>query len=110
MAKTGLLDSLYDALNICSRANQGSWNISGSGSNCSMIVFSDGKDEGSMITIEDLKQRVRELNMPIFIVGVLGADSSNIANLVYLARISVGEYYGISQIKLLADRLYGDRQ
>jgi hypothetical protein len=91
---TALFDGMYDALNICrNRTNKRMWYNFGSASNCSMIVFSDGRDEGSMITKEDFKLRVRELKVPIFTVGISDSSNSYFPILLYFSRISAGEFY-----------------
>lgn len=102
---TGLFDSMYDALNACKQAHK---RLQGKTSNFSIIVFSDGKDENSLVTIDDIKQKVRELEIPIYAVGVSIVSRSYLRNLLYLTRISAGEFYDISQIKLLASRLSED--
>ena len=64
----------------------------------SIVVMSDGRDEGSAITRDDLSTRISQLDIPIPIYAIAASkDSSNFKNLEALSKNSFGKYYVVGE-------------
>lgn len=65
----------------------------------SIVVFSDGKDEGSAISREDLMSRITNLAIPIPIYSLAYSriDRDHLKNLEALSKNSFGIYYDVSE-------------
>ncbi len=96
---------LYDAIGAAMQLG-GSALVGGSNSkditytaSTSIIVFSDGHDEGSAISRTDLMTRIAELEIPIPIYSLAYTKSSPkyLRNLQALSKNSFGKYYGINK-------------
>lgn len=97
---TGDMTSLYDALYtaVTRTAAQG-------GAKC-VIAFTDGKDNNSNCSPEQVITLAQRYSIPIFIIGVGSFDSSNIS---YIASQTGGIYYSVasvSDIKDIYDQIY----
>lgn len=99
--KTRLYDSVGAALQMCGMTAQGSV-ITGAGNyivSCSVVVMSDGKDEGSALSREELMTRISNLAIPIPIYSLAYSriDPSYFRNLEALSKNSFGIYYNIGE-------------
>lgn len=99
---TRLYDSIGAAMQMCGMAAQGS--VTPSPSNyivsCSIVVFSDGRDEGSAITREELNGRITNLRIPIPIYSLAYSKKGNtkyFKNLEAISKNSFGIYYLIGE-------------
>jgi Mg-chelatase subunit ChlD len=64
----------------------------------SIVVMSDGKDDGSAITRDDLSTRISSLEIPIPIYAIAASqDSTNFKNLEALSKNSFGKYYVVGE-------------
>jgi len=98
--KTRLYDSIGAAMQMCGMAAQGS--VTPSAENyivsCSIVVFSDGFDEGSALSREELNGRITDLTIPIPIYSLAYAKQSKyFKNLESLSKNSFGIYYLIGE-------------
>lgn len=98
--KTRLYDSVGSALQMCGMASQGT--VIGSGDyvvSCSVVVFSDGKDEGSSVTRDELMTRISNLPIPvpIYSLAYSRVDPENFKNLEALSKNSFGIYYMVDE-------------
>lgn len=97
--KTRLYDTIGAAMQLCGMSSQGS--ISPSASNyivsCSIVVFSDGRDDGSALSREELNTRISSLQIPIPIYSVAYSRVSTeyFKNLEAISKNSFGKYYPI---------------
>lgn len=104
--KTRLYDGLGAALPMCGMSAQGSV---GGGSyvvSCSVVVFSDGHDEGSAISRDELMTRISGLSVPIPIYSLAysRSDPAYFRNLEALSKNSFGIYYNVGET---TDRMQG---
>jgi Mg-chelatase subunit ChlD len=99
--KTRLYDSIGAAIQMCGMSAQGS--ISPSPSNyivsCSVVVFSDGRDEGSAISREELNGRITAMRIPIPVYSLAYSKISPkyFQNLEAVSKNSFGVYYLIGE-------------
>ncbi|MFA5924358.1 MAG: VWA domain-containing protein [Methylococcaceae bacterium] len=98
--KTRLYDSIGAAMQMCGMAAQGS--VTPSAENyiisCSIVVFSDGFDEGSALSREELNGRITGLNIPIPVYSLAYTkQSKHFKNLESLSKNSFGIYYLIGE-------------
>jgi hypothetical protein len=98
--KTRLYDSIGAAMQMCGMAAQGS--VTPSVENyivsCSIVVFSDGFDEGSALSREELNGRITSLNIPIPVYSLAYTkQSKHFKNLESLSKNSFGIYYLIGE-------------
>lgn len=94
--KTRLYDSIGAAMQMCGMAAQGS--VTPSAENyivsCSIVVFSDGFDEGSALSREELNGRITSLSIPIPVYSLAYTKQSKyFKNLESLSKNSFGIYY-----------------
>jgi len=68
-------------------------------SSCSVVVFSDGQDDGSAITRAELNSRISSLPIPIPIYSLAYSRVGHkyFSNLEALSKNSVGKYYHIGE-------------
>lgn len=78
--KTLLYDSLYDALELLGRAE--------SGRRKGIIIFTDGKDEGSALKADDVIKIAREKDVPLCFISMRNAPEAHI--LARMARLTGG--------------------
>lgn len=86
---TGDMTSLYDALytSIERVAAQ-------TGARC-VIAFTDGNDNYSNCTEEDVIEVAQRYHVPVFIIGIGGIDASEIG---YIAAQTSGQYYNVDDV------------
>lgn len=86
---TGDMTSLYDALytSIERVAAQ-------TGARC-VIAFTDGNDNYSNCTEEDVIEVAQRYHVPVFIIGIGGIDASEIG---YIAAQTGGQYYNVDDV------------
>lgn len=96
--KSRIYDTLGAAMQMCAMTTQGS-DVELSAhdfvASCSIVIFSDGKDEGSAVTREELNARITSLSLPIPVYSLAyGKKSQNyFKNLEALSKNSFGIYY-----------------
>lgn len=98
--KSRIYDSIGAAMQMCGMAAQGS--VTPSAENyivsCSIVVFSDGFDEGSALSREELNGRITDLNIPIPVYSLAySKQSKHFKNLESLSKNSFGIYYLIGE-------------
>lgn len=99
--ETRLYDTIGAAIQLSGMVSQGG---SSTGSaqyiiSNSIIVFSDGKDEGSAITRSELNTRITNLTIPIpiYSLAYTKINTDHLKNLQSLSKNSFGIYYPIAQ-------------
>ncbi len=99
--KTRLYDSVAAALQLCGASGQGALtpNIDNLIVSCSIVVFSDGWDEGSALSRGDLNGRITNMTIPIPIYSLAYAKlaTDHFRNLEALSKNSFGNYYLIGE-------------
>lgn len=99
--KTRLYDSIGAAMQMCGMSSQGA--ISPSPENfvvsCSVVVFSDGMDEGSALSREELNGRITNMSIPIPVYSLAYSKVSQkyFTNLESISKNSFGVYYLIGE-------------
>jgi Mg-chelatase subunit ChlD len=95
-----LYDTIAAGLKMCGMVSQGKaesgetdYIISNS-----IVVFSDGKDDNTGVTREELSTRISNMSVPIPIYAVAASkDTTNFRNLQALSKNSFGKYYDVSE-------------
>jgi len=91
---------IYDAIAaaMAMSATSGQGGAMESVASTSIVVFADGKDEGSALSRADLMNRIGTLAIPvpIYSLGYNAADPSQLLNLDALSRASFGSYTDVS--------------
>lgn len=100
--KTRLYDSIGAAIQMCGMAGQGSDVQAGAEhhiASCSVIVFSDGRDEGSAVSREELNGRITQMAIPIPVYSLAYSRTSKeyFKNLEAISKNSFGVYYQIGE-------------
>ena len=99
--KSRIYDSIGAAMQMCGMSAQGS--VTPSAENlivsCSIVVFSDGFDEGSALSREELNGRITSLNIPIPVYSLAYSKKSKeyFKNLESISKNSFGIYYLIGE-------------
>ena len=99
--KTRLYDSIGAAIQLCGMSSQGA--VSASPENyvvsCSIVVFSDGLDEGSALSREELNGRITSLAIPIPVYSLAYSklNQKYFKNLESISKNSFGVYYLIGE-------------
>lgn len=96
--KSRIYDSIGAAMQMCAMSSQGSSVDSSLGSyiaSCSIVIFSDGHDEGSALSREELNARITSLTIPVPVYSLAyGSSSQNhFINLESISKNSFGVYY-----------------
>ncbi len=91
---TLLYDAIFEALNLGGSLEP---------KRHSIVLFTDGLDEGSVITVDDLVNKTFRINTPLFIIGT--GHKKKLSTLSRLARVSGGEIYHIGKTENLS-RIY----
>jgi Mg-chelatase subunit ChlD len=96
---TRLYDSLGAAMQMCAMSAQGSVTSGNYIVSCSIVVFSDGRDDGSSVSREDLMTRISGLSIPIPIYSLAYSRTSPayFKNLEALSKNSFGVYYDVGE-------------
>lgn len=97
--KTRLYDGIGAAMQMCAMSAQGSVTSGNYIVSCSVVVFSDGRDEGSAVSREELMTRISGLAIPIPIYSLAYSktDPAYFRNLEALSKNSFGIYYNIGE-------------
>uniref|UniRef100_A0A832A5S3 VWA domain-containing protein n=1 Tax=Desulfacinum infernum TaxID=35837 RepID=A0A832A5S3_9BACT len=99
--KTRLYDAIGAAMQACVVTPQGS--IEPDASNyvvaCSIVVLSDGKDEGSALSRHELNTRISSLSypIPIYSLAYTKVSPEHFRNLEAISKNSIGKYYLIGE-------------
>lgn len=99
--KTRLYDSIGAAMQMCGMTAQGS--VTPSAENyvvsCSILVFSDGHDDGSALSREELNGRITalEIPIPVYSLAYSKVSQKHFKNLESLSKNSFGIYYLIGE-------------
>jgi hypothetical protein len=98
--KSRIYDSIGAAMQMCGMSAQGS--VTPSAENlivsCSIVVFSDGFDEGSALSREELNGRITALNIPVPVYSLAySKQSKHFKNLESISKNSFGIYYLIGE-------------
>lgn len=96
--KSRIYDSIGAAMQMCGMSSQGSSIDSSIGNflaSCSIVIFSDGHDEGSALSREELNARITSLTIPVPIYSLAYGPSSrnHFVNLESISKNSFGAYY-----------------
>jgi hypothetical protein len=98
---TRLYDTIGAAMQKCAMVSEGGISTEDAEYivSSSIVVFSDGKDEGSALTREDLNNRITNLPIPvpIYSMAYSRVDKSHLKNLEALSKNSFGIYYNIGE-------------
>lgn len=99
--RTRLYDSVAAAMQMCGGSSQGSLTpgIDNVIVSCSVVVFSDGWDEGSALSRDDLNGRITNMTIPIPIYSLAYSKltAEHFKNLEALSKNSFGNYYLIGE-------------
>lgn len=99
--KTRLYDSIGAAMQMCGMSAQGS--VTPSTENyivsCSIVVFSDGKDDDSALSREELNGRITSLSIPIPVYSLAYSklNQKYFKNLEAISKNSFGIYYMVGE-------------
>ncbi|MGZ8171945.1 MULTISPECIES: vWA domain-containing protein [Methylobacter] len=99
--KTRLYDSIGAAMQMCGMTAQGS--VTPSADNyivsCSIVVFSDGKDDDSALSREELNGRITNLSIPIPVYSLAYSklNQKYFKNLEAISKNSFGIYYMVGE-------------
>ncbi len=78
--KTLLYNAIYDSIELVSRTDSGRKAI---------VVFTDGKDEGSSVTLTDVAEFSRKAGVPLYIITM--NDSEYVMNMKRLSKLTAGK-------------------
>lgn len=99
--KTRLYDSIGAAMQMCGMTTQG---VAAAGAeshvvSCAIVVFSDGLDEGSALSREELNTRITNLPIPVPVYSLAYSRVSQkyFKNLESISKNSFGIYYLIGE-------------
>ncbi|MDD5320732.1 MAG: hypothetical protein PHD43_09015 [Methylococcales bacterium] len=96
--KSRIYDSIGAAMQMCGMTGQGDSVTPNYIVSCSIVVFSDGFDEGSALSREELNGRITALNIPIPVYSLAYTkQSKHFKNLESLSKNSFGIYYLIGE-------------
>lgn len=99
--KSRIYDTIGAAMQMCGMTAQGavgSPDAQNYVASCSVVVFSDGYDEGSAVSREELNARITGLAIPIPIYSLAyGRNVTHFKNLESLSKNSFGIYYLIGE-------------
>lgn len=99
--RTRLYDTIGAAMQACAATPQGSVDPDASNYvvSCSIVVLSDGKDEGSALSREELNTRIAGLSVPIpiYSLAYTKVDPTHFKNLESISKNSFGKYYLIGE-------------
>jgi len=95
-----IYDTIGAGMQMCGMSSQGSVTpaLDNHIISCSVVVFSDGKDEGSALSREELNGRISALNLPIPIYSLAySKNNKDFKNLESISKNSFGIYYPIGE-------------
>ena len=110
--KTRLYDSVGAALQMCAMSSQGSVLAGNYVVSCSVVVMSDGRDEGSAVSRDELMTRISNLQIPIPIYSLAYSRVSReyFKNLEALSKNSFGIYYLVGEATSKMQRILEEIQ
>lgn len=105
--KTRLYDSIAAAVEMCATALKGDVAALDYAVLSTIIVLSDGKDEGSSISKDALLNRIGQLAIPIPIhsVAFTNIGRENLLNIEAFSRATFGRYWDIENTQKLASTM-----
>lgn len=86
--KTLLYDAIFESLSQTRQLKD---------ARSAVVVFTDGKDEGSVITMDDLVKTSRDYSVPVFVAAT--GNRKHVKKLTRLTRLSGGEAYHTAKIE-----------
>ena len=99
--KTRLYDAIAAAMALSASAGAASGSVGSHDypASTAIVVFSDGKDEGSALSREELNARISslEIPVPIFSVAYSRLAGDNFKNLESLSKNSFGTYFEVGE-------------
>jgi len=99
--KTRLYDAIGAAMQMCGMVAQGGTSAAAAEYivSCSVVVFSDGQDDGSAISREELNARISGLTIPVplYSVAYSTVGTAYFKNLEALSKNSFGVYYPVGE-------------
>lgn len=99
--KTRLYDTIGAAMQMCAMSSQGSVTPSAENmtASCSIVVFSDGQDDGSALSREELNTRIAglPLPLPIYSLAYSRLSRAHFKNLESISKNSFGKYYLVGE-------------
>ncbi len=112
--KTRLYDSIGAAMQMCGMTSQGAISLSPENyvASCSIVVFSDGRDEGSALSREELNGRITNMAIPIPVYSLAYSKVSQkyFTNLESISKNSFGVYYLIGETMTKMQQVVEDIQ
>lgn len=108
--KTRLYDSVGAALEMCATASQGNASGQASSGVCilsSVVVMSDGFDEGSAVARGELISKINTLKTPapVYSLAYSNADPAHFKNLEAISKASFGKYWTVKETQEFASVL-----
>jgi Mg-chelatase subunit ChlD len=98
--RTRLYDSIGAAMQMCGMSPQGSAPSPGNYIvSCSIVVLSDGQDDGSALSREELNGRITSLSIPIpvYSIAYSKVSTEHFKNLEAISKNSFGKYYPVGE-------------
>jgi Mg-chelatase subunit ChlD len=97
--KTRLYDGIGAALQMCAMSSQGSVVSGNYVVSCSIVVMSDGRDEGSAVSRSELMTRISNLSIPfpIYSLAYSRVSRNYFKNLEALSKNSFGTYHVVGE-------------
>jgi len=114
LKKTRLYDAIGAAMQLAASARVGGITTAGATytASTSIVIFSDGHDEGSSISRDELMARISDLKIPvpIYSLAYTRSDQRYLGNLQALSKNSFGKYYGVNETLEKMTRCVEDMQ
>lgn len=97
--KTRLYDGIGAAMQMCAISSQGSVVSGNYVVSCSIVVMSDGRDEGSAVSRSELMTRISNLSIPypIYSLAYSRISQNYFKNLEALSKNSFGTYHVVGE-------------
>lgn len=102
--QTRLYDSVAAALEMCGTAFRGDMTSLEYAVLSTVVVLSDGKDEGSAISREELVNRIGMMRTPIPVhcIAFTKIDRAHLRNMEAISRASFGRYWDVQDTKQIS--------
>lgn len=94
-SKTLLRDALYESISFSARLKR---------LRTAVILFTDGNDEGSVMTLEDVISEVKKYSIPVFVAAT--GHKQKLQDMIRLSRLSGGRVYHAAKTSELK-KVYG---
>lgn len=99
--KSRVYDSIGAAMQMCGMSSQGAMSAGPENYvvSCSVVIFSDGQDEGSALSREELNGRISNLGIPVPVYSLAYSKVSQkyFKNLEAISKNSFGVYYLVGE-------------